>query len=177
MIEIMPVRGVGIRDIGIILQISITTVLKVLKSTTYRIKPKQTRYDCLETDEFWRYVGKKKNKVWLIYAYHRGSGEIAAYVWGKRDLKTAQKPRKRIKRPGISYDRVAADDWDSFLSAFGEDNQRVGKEYTVGIEGNNCRLRHRSRRAFRRTCCFSKKLFNYWKAFDMAFFYINDGFV
>jgi IS1 family transposase len=173
----MLVRGVGMRDIGIILQISISTVLKVLKSTKHQIKPKQTHYDCLEIDEFWTYVGKKKNKVWLIYAYHRGSGEIVAFVWGKRDLKTAQKLRKRIKRLGISYDRVATDDWDSFLSAFGEDNQRVGKEYTVGIEGNNCRLRHRIRRAFRRTCCFSKKLFNHWKAFDMAFFYINYGFV
>ncbi|MDR1956966.1 MAG: IS1 family transposase, partial [Treponema sp.] len=46
----------------------------------------------------------------------------------------------------------------------------VGKEHTVGIAGNNCRLRHRIRRAFRRTCCFSKKLRNHWKAFDMAFF-------
>ncbi|MDR2741439.1 MAG: IS1 family transposase, partial [Treponema sp.] len=73
--------------------------------------------------------------------------------------------------------RIAADDWDGFLSAFGEDNHEVGKEYTVGIEGNNCRLRHRIRRAYRRTCYFSKKLFNHWKAFDMAFFYINYGFV
>jgi hypothetical protein len=24
---------------------------------------------------------------------------------------------------------------------------------------------------------FSKKLYNHWKAFDMAFFYINYGFV
>ncbi|MDR2783005.1 MAG: IS1 family transposase, partial [Treponema sp.] len=62
-------------------------------------------------------------------------------------------------------------------SAFGEDGQRVGKEYTAGIEGNNCRLRHRSRRAFRRTCCFSKKLSNHRNAFDMPFFYINYGFV
>jgi hypothetical protein len=87
MIKIMLVRGAGIRDIGIILQISITTVLKVLKSTKYKIKPKRTHYGCLETDEFWTYVGKKKNKVWLIYAYHRGSGEIVAFVWGKRKLR------------------------------------------------------------------------------------------
>jgi IS1 family transposase len=53
----------------------------------------------------------------------------------------------------------------------------TGKEHTVGIEGNNCRLRHRIRRTFCRTCCFSKKLFNHRKAFDMAFFYINYGFV
>ncbi|MDR2802815.1 MAG: IS1 family transposase, partial [Treponema sp.] len=38
-------------------------------------------------------------------------------------------------------------------------------------------LRHRIRRAYRRTCYFSKKLFNHRKAFDMAFFYINYGFV
>jgi IS1 family transposase len=149
----------------------------VLKSTKYKIKPKQTHYDCLEIDEFWTYVGKKKDKIRLIYAYHRESGEIVAFVWGKRDLKTAKKLRDRIKRLGISCDRIATDDWESFLSAFGEDRHEVGKEYTVGIEGNNCRLRHRIRRAFRRTCCFSKKLFNHWKAFNMAFFYINYGFV
>ncbi|MDR2741888.1 MAG: IS1 family transposase, partial [Treponema sp.] len=58
-------------------------------------------------------------------------------------------------------DMVATDNWDSILSAFWEDKHEVGKEYTVGIEGNNCRLRHRIRWVFRRTCCFSKKLFNH----------------
>ncbi|MDR1986262.1 MAG: IS1 family transposase, partial [Treponema sp.] len=28
-----------------------------------------------------------------------------------------------------------------------------------------------------RTCCFSKKLLNHLKAFDLAFFYLNYGFV
>jgi IS1 family transposase len=45
----------------------------------------------LEVDEFWTYVGSKKNKVWLIYAYHHDIGEIVAYVWGKRNYKTAKK--------------------------------------------------------------------------------------
>jgi IS1 family transposase len=96
---------------------------------------------------------------------------------GKRDLKTAQKQRERIKGPGISYDRTATDGWDGFLSAFREENHAAGKEQTAGIEGNNCRLRRRIRRALRRTCCFSKKLFNHGKAFETAFFYINYGFV
>ena len=43
-------------------------------------------YESLEVDEFWTFVGNKKNKHWLIYAYHRETGEIVAYVWGKRDL-------------------------------------------------------------------------------------------
>jgi transposase-like protein len=62
MIKIMLVRGVVIRDIGIILKISAGTALKVLKSTGYRIKPKQSHYDCLETGEFWTYGGKKENE-------------------------------------------------------------------------------------------------------------------
>jgi IS1 family transposase/transposase-like protein len=177
LIKIMLVRAVGIRDISVILGICITKVLKTLKSTKYEIKPAKKHYECLEIDEFWTYVGNKTNKIWLLYAYDRESGEIVAYVWGKRDLKTAKKLRRRLKRLGITYDNVAMDEWESFVVAFSEDEELVGKEYTVGIEGNNCRLRHRVRRAFRRTCCFSKKLKNHWKAFSMAFFYINYGYV
>jgi IS1 family transposase len=71
---------------------------------------------------------------------------------------------------------------ESFKKAFRADVCRIGKEFTKGIEGNNCRLRHRIRRAFRRSCNrpaarFSKKLENHIIAFELAFFYINFGFV
>jgi IS1 family transposase len=122
-------------------------------------------------------VGKKSNRVWLIYACHRDSGEIVAFVWGKRDLKTARELKKKPVDSGINYGSIATDDWDSFVSTFKGENHLAGKKYTVGIEGNNCRLRHRIRRAFRKTCCFSKKLINHLKAFNLAFFYINFGFV
>jgi len=172
-IKIMVVRGMGVRDISIILQISIEKVLKTLRSSNYQIIPLKTHYDCLEIDEFWTYGGKKPYKQWLIYAYHRETREIVVYVWGKRDLKTAKKLRKRLQQLGVTYDYVAMDCWESFVSAFRQDKQLGGKEYTKGIEGNNCRLRHRIRRAFRKTCCFSKCTVNHLKVFDMAFFYSN----
>jgi IS1 family transposase len=111
----------------------------------------------------WAYEGKKKNKVWLIYAYHRESEEIVASnrrfaVWGKRDIKIAQKLKKRLKRLEIGYDRIGTDNEDIFLSEYGEDRHEARKKHPVGIEGNNCRMRQRIRRAFRRTCYFSKKL-------------------
>ena len=53
----------------------------------------------------------------------------------------------------------------------------IGKGNTKSIKGNTCRLRHQIRRAFRKTYRFSKKLFNHLKAFDLAFIYINYGFV
>jgi IS1 family transposase/transposase-like protein len=173
----MLVRGVGIRDIAEIEDISINKVLSVLVKSSHKIKPKQNHYDKLEVDEFWTYVGNKKNKLWLIYAYHRETGEIVAYVWGKRNLKTAKELRARLKELNVSFDTIHTDAWDSFIAVFKSDNHTVGKEGTKGIEGNNCRLRHRIRRAFRKTCCFSKKLFNHCKAFELAFFYINFGFV
>ena len=70
----MLVRGVGIRDVAEIENISINKVLSVLVKSNHKIKPKQSHYDKLEVDEFWTYVGNKKNKVWLIYAYHRETG-------------------------------------------------------------------------------------------------------
>ena len=74
LIKIMLVRGIGIRDISVILKISVKKVLKTLTSTKYQIQPAWKHYDCLEIDEFWTYVGRKTNKIWLIYAYHRETG-------------------------------------------------------------------------------------------------------
>jgi IS1 family transposase len=173
----MLVRGIGITDISVIENVSIKKVLSVLVNTNRIITPKQSHYDSLEVDEFWTYVGNKKNKVWLIYAYHRATGEIVAYVWGRLNYKTAKKLRNKLKSMYICYDVVYTDNWGSFIAVFQVDNHIIGKKYTKEIEGNNCRLRLRIRRAYRKTCCFSKKLFNHLKAFDLAFFYINYGVI
>ena len=176
-IRLMTVRGCGIRDISIIASVSIGKVLSTIGSSIYKTAPKQRYYERLEVDEFWTYVYRKKRKVWLIYAYDRATNEIVAYVWVKRDLRTAKKPRARLKQLKVSYGSISMDNWDSFVTAFKPDHKRVGKPHTVGIEGNNCRLKHRLRRAVRKTCCFSKKLDNRFKVFDLAFFYVNYGYV
>ena len=176
-IRYLMVRGSGIKDIACVERISKGKVLATLKKCHYQIIPKQRQYDCLEIDELWTFVGKKTNKQWLIYAYHRDTGEIVAYVWGKRDLNTVKKLKAKLKALGVSCARIASDTWDSFVTGFKGFTQVIGKFFTVGIEGNNCTIRHRVRRAFRRSCNFSKKLENHFKAFDLAFFYINHGYV
>ena len=173
----LMVRGSGVRDIAEVERVSIGKVLKTLSKSKYQLQAKQKYYETLEVDEFWTFVGNKGNKQWLIYAYHRETGEIVAYVWGKRDLATVKKLKARLKELRVKYARIASDNWDSFVTAFKEYKQLVGKFFTVGIEGNNCRIRHRVRRGFRSSCNFSKKLENHFKAFDLTFFYINHGFV
>ena len=171
------VRGCGIRDIAEIFGISTDTVLSFLKKCRFEVKPSKKDYDSLEIDEFWSFVGKKKDKVWLIYAYHKETGEIVAWVFGKRNLLTAKRLRKRIEELGLSVGKYYMDNWRSFKRAFKGLKCIIGKEGTKAIEGNNCRLRHRIRRAFRRSCNFSKNKENHIIAFEMAFFYINFGFI
>jgi IS1 family transposase len=55
----------------------------------------------------------KGKKYWLIYAYERQSSEIVAYVWDKRDLKTAKRLREKLIKPGVSFGCVL----NSILSA------------------------------------------------------------
>ncbi|KAA6325943.1 hypothetical protein EZS27_024896 [termite gut metagenome] len=76
----MLVRGISIRDISAIQEVSIRKGLSVLINSNYVITPRKSYYPCLEVDEFWTYVGNKSKKYWLIYAYERQSGEIVAYV-------------------------------------------------------------------------------------------------
>ena len=153
------VRGCGIRDIAVILEVSIGKILKTLLETSYEIKPKKKHYARLEVDELWTFVASKACKKWLIYAYDRDTGEIVAYVWGDRSAKTAKRLREKLKKLGVTYSRIATDDWESFIKTFNSDSHDVGKAHTVGIEGNNCRVRHRMRRVFRG--CLSNRVNGY----------------
>ncbi len=137
----MIARGCGVRDIVAIEGISSQKALTTLVNSDYKIKPKKQYYQFLEIEEFWTFVGNKKNKQWLIYAYDREIGEIVAYVWGKRNLVTAKKLREKLTRLQIKCGVIAIDNGDSFITAFENEEVRlIGKAIIVGIEGNNCRI-------------------------------------
>ena len=65
----MTARGNGIRDICSITGDSKDKVQAALHRSEHEIQPTQKHYDVLQVDEFHTFVGHKKNKVWLIYAY------------------------------------------------------------------------------------------------------------
>ena len=176
-IRLMLARNCGIRDISVIEGVSCKKVLSVLTKSKYKLTPSKKHYKSLEIDEFWTYVGEKKNKKWCIYAYDRESGEVISYVFGRRDASTVKRLKRKLRELEVSYDTTYTDNWSSFVKEFKDDNHVIGKKNTQGIEGNNCHLRHRIRRAVRKTCCFSKKLFNHLKAFKLVFHYINFGYV
>ena len=65
----MLVLGCSIADVVVIEKVSKYKVLNVLVSANHKIKPKRRYYWKLQVDEFWTYVGEKKNKIQLVYVY------------------------------------------------------------------------------------------------------------
>ena len=74
--------------------IIVNKVLSVLVNSNQIITPKQPHYDSLEVDEFWTYVGNKKNKVWLIYAFHCAVGKIVSCVLANAIVKLQKRKHK-----------------------------------------------------------------------------------
>ena len=59
----MSARCCGIRDICNITGYSRGKVQAALKRSTHQTSPQRTHYQTLQVDEFWTFVGKKRNKV------------------------------------------------------------------------------------------------------------------
>ena len=166
-------RGSGIRDAAYIAGVSTKSVLKKLCSLPYKLKPKSQHYEELQVDELWSYVQSKRNKVWIIYLYSKETKEVVAYEYGKRNTKTVQKLWNKLQELGVKVNTVKSDNWKAFKHVFTNVNHLVSKYFTKAIEGNNCLLRTRMRRLFRRTCNFSKKISNHIKALELAIYNIN----
>lgn len=171
-IEWMAVHRCGAKDTAEIEGVSKGKVLSVLSRDREMLPPTKSHYEELQVDEFYSFVGSKENKTWGLYAYDP-AGEIVTFVFGDRSAETAERLRDKLVELGVTWDRIASDDWRAFKKVFQDDNHVIGKEYTRHIEGNNCRLRHTISRLIRRACNFSKKFKNHVAVFTLAVNHIN----
>ena len=168
----MLVRGSGIRDIAYVLSISQTCVLGILTSQAgVDLKPKHTSYDRVEVDELYSFVGSKKKKVWILYAYCAARKEILALTMGKRSRKTVKDLFKRMKNIEVNF--WCTDAWKAFKEVFPADKHLIGKKFTKAIEGVNTSLRNSCKRLIRRTTAFSKKLLNHLTAVKLVMCHRN----
>lgn len=169
----MLVRGSGVKDCAAVLGISKEAVLRcILRSALpIEVKPAEKRYDRVQIDELWSYVGKKKRKVWLLYAYCARSGEILAFTMGKRSITTVKNLMVKLKY--IEIDFFCTDRWEAFTAVLPYERHLIGKMFTKAIEGINTWFRTRLRRLVRRTVCFSKKLIYHYSMAKILIFYKN----
>jgi insertion element IS1 protein InsB len=61
-------RNCGVADIEKIFNVSKPYILRTLVNYAEKleIKPQKQHYKSLQIDEFWTYIGTKKNKKWLL---------------------------------------------------------------------------------------------------------------
>src|SRR5688500_1741500 len=102
----------------------------------------------------WAYVARKSNPRWLWHAIDHLTGQVLAYVFGRRKDEVFLKLKALLEPFGITkYD---TDGWGSYQRHIDADEHQVGKANTQKIESKQINLRTRIKRLMRRTICFSK---------------------
>ena len=96
----------------------------------------------------------KANPRWLWHAIDHHTGQVLAYVFGRRqdtvflELKTLLAP--------FDITRYFTDGWGAYERHVEAEKHTVGKENTQKIESKHINLRTRIKRLVHRTICFSK---------------------
>ena len=107
-----------------------------------------------QLDEMWSYVGKKTNPRWLWHAIDRNTGQVLAYVFGRRKDKVFLRLLELLEPFGIK--RYSTDGWGAYERHLATQIHEVDKRKTQKIERKHLNLRTRIKRSTRKTICFSK---------------------
>ena len=112
------------------------------------------RCDEAEMDEMWSFVRDKSNQRWLWHAIDHRTGEVLAYVLGKRKDDVFKQLKALLEPFGINH--YYTDDWGAYERHLDEKKHHVGKRNTQKNERKHLTLRTRIKRLARKTICFSK---------------------
>jgi insertion element IS1 protein InsB len=112
--------------------------------------------DEAEVDDMWSFVQRKKEPRWLWHAIDHLSGNVLAYVFGRRQDEVFVK-LKALRAPcGIKRDYP--DDSGAYTRHLAAAEHQPGTRHTQKIERKHLRLRTRLKRLTRKTICFSKSI-------------------
>jgi len=107
-----------------------------------------------ELDEMWSYVRSKAHPRWLWHAIDHHTGQVLAYVFGRRQDTVFLELKALLEPFGIT--RYFTDGWGAYERHVEAEQHTVGKANTQKIESKHINLRTRIKRLVRRTICFSK---------------------
>ena len=114
------------------------------------------RVDEAEVDDMWFFVGKKQAPRWLWHALAHQTGQVLAYVFGRRKDEVFL-PLKTLLEPfGIT--RYYTDSWGAYERNLAPEVHSPGKHNTQHIERKHLTLRTRLKRLVRKTLCFSTSI-------------------
>jgi insertion element IS1 protein InsB len=112
--------------------------------------------DEAEVDEMWSFVGKKQEPRWLWHAIDHHTGQVLAYVFGRRKDEVFLQLKALLTPFGIT--RYDTDYWGAYEPNLAPEVHSPGKHNTQQIERKHLTLRTRLKRLVRKTICFSKSI-------------------
>ena len=110
--------------------------------------------DEAEVDEMWSFVGRKKDQRWLWHAIDHRSGQVLAYVFGRRQDEVFLKLKGLLEPFGIT--RYDTDYWGAYTRHIDIEEHQLGKRNTQKIERKHLTLRTRIKRLARKMIYFSQ---------------------
>ncbi len=112
----------------------------------------------LKVDEMWSYVGKKTQPRWLWWVEDALTGEVVAFVFGRRTHKTFRHLMRLLEQAQIKVARWITDAWWAYYDCLDQRLRIESKAWLQSLERKHLTLRTRLKRLTRRTICFSKSV-------------------
>jgi IS1 family transposase len=167
-------EGCGIRSLGRIFNISPDTVINVIRKESAKVhKPQNFQVlSNYEMDQLNLFVGKKSNRIWLIYAIEKDSKQVVGFKIGSGSKLILYYVIKQI----LSFNpkRVYTDKLNIYPSLITDSIHRTTRFKTNTIERLNLTLRTQLKRLLRKSICFSRSI-DMLKATLKLFFWLYRG--
>lgn len=112
----------------------------------------------LKVDEMWGFVGKKAQPRWLWWVEDALTGEVVAFVFGRRTHQTFRQLIGVLEQAQIHVKRWITDSWWAYFDCLDQAVRLESKSLLQSLERKHLTLRTRIKRLARRTICFSKSV-------------------
>jgi len=171
MIPKLVCNSVSIRGMARVLEISVTTVMEMIKRISASIEkpPVPMKRKSFEIDEIRTCVRRKDNQCWVAYVLCSDTREIIDYIVGKRSKAVLRTVVNTALMSGVQ--RIRTDMLNIYRSLIPK-NLHESNAYNINhIERNNLNLRTHLKRLSRRIICFSKSIIMLEACLKIYFWY------
>ena len=110
-------------------------------------------------DEMWSFVRCKKGQRWLWWVEDAATGQVVAFVFGRRTHATFRRLLAVLTQAGWAVEQWFTDAWGAYEACLPAEQRQTGKAPMQRLERKHLTLRTRLKRLTRKTICFSKKQF------------------
>ena len=112
----------------------------------------------LKVDEMWSFVSCKAFPRWLWWVEDAATGEVVAFVFGRRTHATFRRLLSLLKKAQIQVSGWITDAWWAYYDCLDQSLRVENKAWLQSLERKHLTLRTRLKRLTRRTICFSKSV-------------------